>query len=461
MAADVTILLRHLGSAFGTLARALFGFAGIVVSIAGCGGHPRIPAPETSRLASQIRSAFERSKTAVINEPKSPTEWGMYGKLCMAHHFVNDAIECFRQASKRDSHDPRWPYFQAVLSEEFDLEQSLALYETTLSIEPKNAVARFRLSQVLIRLGQYEKAQDQLQQVALLVPGHPAVLLSQARLAMAMSDWNTAESILLTALKASPHSHDLFLELSRVAARKELWSQAIQYQRQSQLASAHEVGMDDPWLREVTELQMAGQPESDRADRLLADGQIAAAVTVLQRAVHDHPKLARARLNLAIALWQMGKTSESQTQFNELIRQFPNEATGYLAWGRLLASVGRLEDAKQRLEQAIARKPDSGESCAMLAMVLERQGHYQEASRWIQQSIRVAPHVASNYLLLASVFAQLGDFESAESALDSMSRLPLEPGLKVEAERLHQQFKSRDRNSNPNPQEDTSGRVPP
>lgn len=376
-----------------------------------------------------------------MENPQSPIEWGRLGKLYMAHQFVPEAIACFEAAAKLDSLDPRWPYFQAVLFEESDLETSAARYAETLAIKPESAIARFRLAQVLIRLGQYDKAQTELQKVQVAAPKEAAIRLTLARLAIVQSNWDEAEKYLQAAARQAPHSREVFQELSRLAAHQKRWADAVEFQRASQFAAGNPVSLEDKWLQEVTELELSGHPLADQADRFLAEGQLNAAVKALRSVVHDHPELVRAHVNLAVALWQLGRLDEAEREFKKLVLEFPDEATTYLTWGRLLATSGRFQEAKLRFEQAIDRKADTAEGCSMLGSVLERSGQLEDAVVWFQRSIRAAPQVSSTYLSLASVFCQLGQTSSAENSLSLAANLAHnDEGAKAEIARLRQRI---------------------
>lgn len=396
-----------------------------------CRNQTRVPLPSTTNLSRNIQVAFDKARAAVIENLESPIEWGRLGKLCMAHEFLQDAVECFETASNLDPRDARWKYFQAVVLQEFDLEKSARCYSEALAAKPDNIVARYRWAQVLARLGRYDDARAELAKADIASPNQPAVELALARLAIAQSNWTEAAERLQSAVKLAPHTREIYNELSRVAAHEKRWSDAYEFQRAGNLAAGTEVSLDDPWLQEITELELNGHPASDKADRLLAQGQLHAAVAILRNVARDHPELPRARLNLAVALWQIGQTDESQREFKQLVSQFPDEATTYLTWGRLLATSGRFQEAKLRFEQAIERKADSGEGFAMLGAVLEKQDRLEDAVVLYKRSIQTTPQIISTYLSLASVFCRLGDPSAAELVLESATKL----NIRSEAEK--------------------------
>lgn len=389
----------------------------------GCRQPIAVPSPSTSGLPKALQAAFERARAAVTEDPKSATEWGRMGKLCMAHQFFTEAIACFEKAEALDPNDPRWSYFQAVMYEEVDLEKSSQLYGKSLKAKSDSAITRFRLGQVLVRLGQFEGARAEFQRVVELEPNQPSARLALARLDIATANWSEAETQLRAAVGLAPNSRALLQELSRVAAHKEEWVQALQFQNAGQMAIGNESAIEDVWLQEITDLEMSGHPAADRADRFLAEGQLNAAAAALRDVVREHPELPRARQNLAVVLWQLGQTSESQREFHQLVSDFPDEATAYLAWGRLLAAAGRFQEAKLRLEQAIERKADTGEGCAMMGRISEKLGLDEEAVTWFQRSVRASPQVAATRVSLAMAYRQLGKLPEARAALQAAANL--------------------------------------
>ncbi len=387
-------------------------------SLIGCQPALSVPSPNMTGLSAAIHKACSDGKDAVISQPKSAAAWGHLGKLYMAHDFGNEAMTCFRHASKLDKQDGKWIYLQGILLEESDLEASEAVYRETLKVDDKSAIVRYRLGKVLARLGRLDEARAEFQTAAELKPKEPAPRLALARLDLSAAKWSSAEQNLKLASTLAPYCRDVKLELARLAARQGNWTEALGYENSAQLATTPEVSLNDPWLKEVFDLELAGQASSERADQLLAAGQFAAAAKMLQNVVRDHPELSRARLNLAIVLWQLGQIPESQREFQQLVTRFPDESTGYLAWGRLLASVGRFQEAKRRFEQAIEKKADAAEANSMLGMIEERQGHLEVAAECYQRAIHAAPDIASAYLALAAVYQQLGKPSQANHFLE-------------------------------------------
>ena len=392
-------------------------------SLIGCQPLVSAPSPNTAGLSTAIQKAFSESRDAVVAQPMSPVVWGHFGKLCMAHDFANDAMTCFQQASKLDKAEGKWSYFQGILLEEYDLEASEWFYRETLKNEKQSSVARYRLGQVLTRLGRLNEARAEFQAAAELKPQEPAPRLALARLDLAKSDWSAAEQNLKLASTLAPYCRNIYLELARLAARQGNWTEAVSHQNSAELTTIPEVSLKDPWLKEVTDLELAGQNSSERADQLLAAGQFADAAKMLQTVVRDHPELARARLNLAIVLWQLGRIPESQREFQQLTTQFSDDPTAYLTWGRLLASIGRFQEAKRRLEQAIERKGDAAEANSMLGMFEERQGNLEQAAKFYQRAVQAAPEVASTYLALAGIYRQLGEPSQANHTLEKAMKL--------------------------------------
>ena len=112
-----------------------------VLLSAGCQPALVIPAPETSGLSARITAEFSLATTAVRAHPRSATDWGHFGQLCMAHQFSAEALSCFRTAANLAPQDPRWPYLQGVLLEESDLEQSLKCYANAVAAGGNTAIS--------------------------------------------------------------------------------------------------------------------------------------------------------------------------------------------------------------------------------------------------------------------------------------------------------------------------------
>lgn len=401
--------------------------------LSGCfGSGPAAPIPvaDAARAPEHIAGALRRAQTTVRERPRSAAAWGRLGELYMAHQFPKEALAAFAEAARLDPQDGRWTYLPAILLEEIDLERAVDLYDQTRKRQPGYVAAQFRHAQVASRLGRLDEAQAELQRLAAQQPRSAAVWLALARLAVAHREFAAAAECLQRANEAAPHTRSILLELARLAALQGDWAEALRHQQSAQDGHAAEPAVEDPWLSEVTALELAGRPAAEKADRYLAQGQLAAATSALEEVVREHPELPRARLNLATALWQQGRLADAEREFAALVARFPDDAAGYLSWGRLLATTGRFPEAEQRLREAVRRKPDSGDACLMLGGLNEQQRRGDQAENWYRRAIRAAPQLSAAHAALGLLLARRGERVEALAELQLAAQLaPTDPAV--------------------------------
>ncbi len=78
---------------------------------------------------------------------------------------------------------------------------------------------------------------------------------------------------------------------------------------------------------------------------------------MLERAVSEFPKEARAHLYLAMTLDQMGETARAEKHFAHAIALDPSDAFVFYNWGIFLHRQGRLQEALRAYERAYQLDP--------------------------------------------------------------------------------------------------------
>ena len=108
----------------------------------------------------------------------------------------------------------------------------------------------------------------------------------------------------------------------------------------------------------------AGSPEGDvyewyrRGTELLANGDPAAAATILRRAADAEPASRSIREALARAQYDAGRYREAITTFGELIDATPTDDYAHFGLGLAASRAGDLGIAAEHLALAVAMRPD-------------------------------------------------------------------------------------------------------
>ncbi len=139
----------------------------------------------------------------------------------------------------------------------------------------------------------------------------------------------------------------------------------------------------------------------------------AAAEKLFRRALQIKPNHRLARLNLAMALEQQGKTREAIGQFAEAVRIDPEWFSAYNNLGILHARHGSLPEAVRCYREAIRLSPQWRDPRLNLALALARQGQFAEAEAAYEELIRMHPGCAAAHFHLGQLVARQGEHKAA------------------------------------------------
>jgi tetratricopeptide (TPR) repeat protein len=144
--------------------------------------------------------------------------------------------------------------------------------------------------------------------------------------------------------------------------------------------------------RPATGAQTADVQETyAKAIDLLQAGKTADALAIIDAAikagVHD-PSLYNLK---GLAASELGRDSEAQESFRNVIRLSPKSATGYNNLGVLLSKLGRYEDATVNFREAHSRDPRNFTALLGLGTSLSALHQYDEAAKYLEKAWDVHP----------------------------------------------------------------------
>lgn len=264
---------------------------------------------------------------------------------------------------------------------------------------------RCRLVEVLIEQGELDEADRVLERVTARAPGHPRGRLLRARLALARRDGEGA----VAALQGCWDDEHTRRQAHRLAAearqRMEDPARAARHQ-----ARAAELPQDVPWpdplVEDVERLVVGLRARLDLAGALSQQGRTDEALGVLEQLAQDHPREPRVWLLL-------GQTHQRRRALADAERSFARavelDRGGVEAWFGL--GVARLErsprEAADAFREAARLKPDHTRAHYLLGVCLKLRGDRRGARAALDQALRCQP-----------------DHAPARKALDELDREP-------------------------------------
>lgn len=279
------------------------------------------------------------------------------------------------------------------------------------------------------RLGRERSARSRrLARVALLLLVATALGATTAR---RNSDYQSAETIWRSAVRASPQNaraHNglgqvLYRE-GRLAEARQAYERALEiepdfYHAQfnlglllADLGEAHAAlerfacaARLQPSLAQPRD-QMA-EVHNDLGNALAEEGRRAEGVAHLRRALALRPDFALAHYNLARLLALEGDPDGAIAHNRAALALDPTQALAHSNLGTLLQSQGRLDEAITSYRRALEIDPRTVEARNNLGLALAAQGRPEEARREFREALRIAPDFALARENLAELEAAL------------------------------------------------------
>jgi tetratricopeptide (TPR) repeat protein len=389
---------------------------------------PPIPQPDLVDADPAVVRAVDQAREAVRSRPREAAPWGRLGMVLAAHGFYQEAAPCFAEAERLEPRELRWPYYLGVSQSVYDPEAALPALRRAVALAAGESEApRLRLAEVLLGLGHNDEAGELFRRVLLHEAGHPRAYLGLARLACSRNDWAEARTHLTPAAE-SP--------LTRKAAQTLLAEVAQRNGDTEAAARATHLANDlpddpeppDPYLDELESYQVGRQAQLTRGSKLLKQGRVGEAVTLLRRAARDYPEVASVWLGLGRALIQGERPAEAETALNEAIRLDPDLVEAHFYLGVSHFERGDAAAAAPAFRRATELRPDYALAHYNLGHCLKREGNKGGAITAFREAARLKPHFAQAHGNLGELLAQQGDRAAAREELRQAVRL--DPGDK-------------------------------
>lgn len=161
----------------------------------------------------------------------------------------------------------------------------------------------------------------------------------------------------------------------------------------------------------------------------LQQGETAAAIDALQRAVTLRPLFAEAHGNLGTALQAAGRTSDAEIALRTALMQAPETATLHFNLGNLLAATQRAQDAVTCYHEAVRLQPTYPEAFSNLGSALRDLEQLDEAAAAFTNAVAQNPDYPEARYNLANAYRDLGRLSDAEAEIRKV--LELRPSAKT------------------------------
>ncbi|HEX4030689.1 MAG TPA: tetratricopeptide repeat protein [Terracidiphilus sp.] len=294
-----------------------------------------------------------------------------------------EALEPARNYVRREPNDPSAHVMLGTVYQQLgDYTKAEPELELGAARAPDDFEARYQLGLVFSRMGKPDRALPQLQKAVALKPGDRS---AQYQLVA-----------VLRALGQTQRATQIIEEL-----RKEQGKESLN----SQLAS-----------------------EGTKANDLLQSGKAAEAAQVYRHMLEENPDSAWTAYNLALALEAMNDRKGAEDALSNAIDIDPKLAKIRAELGRLKLAEGDLQSAQKWLTSALDLEPELVDARGNLAMIYARQGDLVSADKLLRQALEDDPKYKEGHLNLGLILAQQNRKSDAEKELDQAVALaPKDP----------------------------------
>ncbi|MCO5166585.1 MAG: tetratricopeptide repeat protein [Planctomycetes bacterium] len=335
----------------------------------------------------------------------------------------------------------------ARLIDRGELDEAAEVLRELIGLAPEDGDAYFRLGYVHHRKGDLDEAAARYRGAAERSPRDPRPLNNLGLIQTGRGERDAAKATYARALDLAPDDPDVLsnlaalLEANAPTQAHPLYEKALERDPRhapARLGRARvraAVGDRQGARADYQALVDQGGPHAHRAlDGLgvLAriEGDARAAAALHRQALERTPAFAEARVNLGVALLDLGRDDEARKELDDAVKALPRSPRAWQALGVARSRLGMLYEAKEAYEAAIKLDGDDWATRFDYALCAEQFGNILFAMREYERSIALNPTAWQPYANLARLYVR-GD--QRQKAIELLTRglevMPRQPDL--------------------------------
>jgi tetratricopeptide (TPR) repeat protein len=279
------------------------------------------------------------------------------------------------------------------------IDEALAAAERWLALEPESTLARQTVAAILVSKGRLESARPHLERL-LAAEGTnlPLGFMHLNNLLSRHPDKAAVLDLVQSLAKPYPEVPEAHFAVARAA-----WSAG-----QTETALAE--------IRAALALRPDWEGAALFAAQILAARSPAEAANWYRDFLAKHPTAREMRLAYARFLVQQKDYAAARSEFQNLVRDFPDNPEVPLAVGLISLEMRDFEVAERYLQRALEQGVKNGDLVRLyLGQIAEERKNYEEARRWYQEV--GGEHAFTARLRLAALLAKEGRLNEARRFL--------------------------------------------
>lgn len=283
-----------------------------------------------------------------------------------------------------------------------EYEAALASIDVMLERDPENLAALSLKGKIYFAMGDLDRAEETFRRCLELDPANSDVVVGLCRIESMRGEHERVIEL----AQIGRETRSPFGMFDAIEARA-LLALGRQDEADALLASALEDAPDDPDLLSVY------------AERLVAQGDTAAAEAALTRAVVKSPFHQRARRLLGELLRSSGRPQDAVEVYQQMLRIQPDDAETHFAIGSLMLETDP-NAALPYLEEACRLAPSRVFFLTSLGIAYLKAGRMNEAEATIRRAIALSPDDPGIVNNLGIILVQTGRVGDAIRELDAL-----------------------------------------
>lgn len=291
---------------------------------------------------------------------------------------VDKAMQSFSRVKKYSSDEEKYSLAGQLAQYGF-LEEAIELYESLLNQYPDLSDIRLSMSELLIEMGQEEKALLLLEKIPDTDELYGAALLLEADLYQMQGLYEVSEQKLLAAKQKFPDEPIIMYALGEL------------YMSQGRFLDA---GICYKQLLSTGEHTVAGQNmDAKLAEALSSGGAFEDAIHYYEKALEEHQEL-NVLFGYGLTCYQAGNDQKAIKAFNELKQVDPDYTSLYLYLAKSYERARELEKAIQIGKEGLAVDEFNPDLYAYTGTLLIKAGRSDEAESFLREALSLDPELS-------------------------------------------------------------------
>lgn len=383
---------------------------------------PQVPIIATESLDAEVAAAITRARAGVQAQPRNADAWGRLGMVLFAQDMYRECIPVLAAAEQLDPRDARWPYLRGLALMLTEPDAGIAALRRAAELPPRSPAMRLRLAEECVKLDRLDEADALLQDLYQATPDDARVLLGRGQVLLRRGQWQQALGPLQTAAAHPTAQRSAQVALAEAYARLGRDAEARVHAKRATETGA-DVAWADPLIEEVRALRTGLQPRIDRALFLSGNGQIDAALALMDQVLADHPNSDEAYLTRAKLLIRANRHDQAEPALCQAIALKPDLVDAHFLLGGIQMMHKDYTAAERSYQQTVASKPNHARAHYLLGECRLKRGDKTQALTAFRDALRYRPDFVPAHVELGALLLEAGQREEAIGHLEQAVRL--------------------------------------